>query len=564
MAATDVDPLPQLLDDVGKLLNPKEETGLVGMFSTTLDDRYQSAANLRDVFDRLRRDNRINFSDTFLLENCLGPILKGKQIEKLINEFKTKHKKEIARLKSKESLLIRREEIYDKIDTFMRNSHGLLLYGESGVGKTFLAKDYLNLKQKENFKEVDLREVKDSRVLISSILQKFGYIRSTNESDLTVLRSCIKNANIRNKVILFLDNTDDFINQENIQDESQTTDIKFSNVVETVIKSGKGLIKLLITSRNSSENAKLNQYLRSNKVGQLERQFALKLIQNSKMSAEPSNEMLNKAMEICRFTPLNLSLVGGMLQNFGTVIDEVNHIVETYAEEEFNKISDATIAREKEIEIATLSVLKTTFGNLGDTVQQGAVALSLFCRPFQLKEVEFMFEGMMDRNRLYLVIHALIHCKILQAEIKTDDSIVYDFHPMVRLYLDSNKETPYISPFYHHAKKKFLQKFKTYFKALAETLQSNYDHVRTLFQNDFANFELVFNMHITDGIPLFEDYYDLQVASSLLGAMFRKSWRIEFFQNTAKSFFDSGRDCSILVYICVNSKRVLCCYMDIL
>lgn len=535
MAAADVGPLPQILDEITSRLTDKEGTDIVGMFSTTLDKRYRDAANVRDIFDRLCRDNRISVKDTFLLENCLGPIHKAAEIVKLLSEFRKKHKKEIEKLQEQESLFLRREELYNRVSKIMRNSHGLLLYGEAGVGKTFLAKDYLNAKQKDSFKEVDLREVKDPKVLIVNVAQKFGYIRSTEDADLNALTSCLRRANIRNKMTLFLDNIDDFIEMENLADKRGNTDIRFSDIVETIIKTGNGFIKLLLTARNPSQEDKINELLLSHRVGQLERDLALKLLNSSKMSTEPSSEMLNKAVEICKFIPLNISLVGGMLQNFGTAIDEVNHMIQTYAEEKYKEITDITLARKKEIEISTLSVLRVNFANLGDTVQQGAVALSLFCRPFQLNDVEFMFEGLMDRNRLNLILHALTHQKVLQFHAQR-----YDFHPMVRSYLKSEKDMPHILPFYLQAKTKFLQKFKNKFKRVAEMLQENYEHSRSIFQLDFANFELAFDLHVTDGIPLFENYYDLQLSSELLSSMFRKEWRINFFQRAAKSAFDSG------------------------
>ena len=546
-----MDPLPQLLNEIANRFSKQQETEVVEMFSTTLDVRYRSATTLRDVFDLLRRDNRINLGDTFLLEKCIRPI----DAEKLIEEFKEKHKKEISRLKKQETLLVRRQEVYEKVDSVMRNSHGLLLYGEAGVGKTFLAKDYLNLNQKDNFKEVDLRGVKDCNILIVKILQKFGFIKSVEDVDLKVLRTWLKKSGIKKRVILFLDNTDDFVNQENMPDDAKTTDdkdIAFSDVVGTVVEAGGGLIKLLITSRNPSEKSKFNHILMSHKVDQLQKAFALELISRFNMPCQPSKEMLNEAVEICKFLPLNLNLVGGMLQNAGTLLEDVNHIVHTYAESELKKISDEKLAKKKEIEISTLSILEANFDKLGDTVQQGAVALSLFCRPFKINDVEFMFEDMMKTNRLELILHSLKHLKVIQIQ----DDMVYDFHPMVRSFLESKSKIDYINPFYQRAKMKFVFKFRTHFKMIAELLQNSYDHAREVFQHDFGNFQLTLNIHIADGIPFFEDYYDLQHAFGLLKAMFKSEWRVDFFQKVADSYIKSGM--KFIIMLCVCLCQYLC------
>lgn len=536
MAATEVSLLPQLLNEIASRITEEDESTLIELFSTTLDERYRNVPNLRGILDNLCRDNRINVGDTFLLEKCLGLVYKKAKINLLINEFKSKYTREIADLKEHESLLLRRDEIYDQVDKIMRNSHGLLLFGEAGVGKTFIAKDYLNIKHKGSFKEVNLREIKDSSILIVKILSCFGYIRSTENVDLKVLGSVLKCTKLKEKVILFLDNTDDFVDKENLLHETEAGNTEFSDIVETIIKSGNGLLKMLITSRNSSKTAKMNQILRSFEVGQLKTEFAIKMLKRLKMQQEPSNELLNKAVEICKFIPLNIDLFGGMLQNFGTVIDDVNHIVQTYAKDKFKELSAVKLSKKKEIEISTLSVLKANFDKLGDTVQQGASVLSLFCRPFRLEDVSFMFEGIMNEQRLNLILHALRHQRILNVNIE----MTYDFHPSVRAYLDSRKNEPHIWPIYKQAKSKFLSRFQAKFKVIAARLQYDYESVIDSFEENFANFEFVFNMHITDHIPLFENYHDLQLASELLKVMFRKEWRIDFFQQIAKSSFDSG------------------------
>ena len=543
MAAIAVEQLPQLLTEVTKHFNKEEEAKIVNMISTTLGETYRNADNIPRIFDQLRRDNRINIRDTFLLEKCIGLGCNQQTvIEKLINNFKTKHRKEISTLEEQESFFVRRDGIYNKVDTILRNSHGVLLYGEAGVGKTFLAKHYLNSRHKDNFKKIDLREITDKNILMVNILEKFGHIKSTVDVDLKVLRSSLKKSAIKERVILFLDNSDDFIDQENKESKSET----FSDVVETVIQAGGGLIKLVITSRNPSDTTKLNHMLMSHKVGQLEHFYARKLLEKSKMSCKPSDEMLDEAVKICKSLPLNLDLVGGMLQNFGTAIEEVTHIIQKYAETELKKISDEKLARRKEIEISTLGVLEANFDKLGDTVQQGAVALSLFCRPFQVKDVEFMFENIMAVNRLHLILHALKHQKVIQCF----DDETFDFHPMVRSFLESKKDMSHISPFYQQAKTRFLFRFRTYFKEIAEMLNQSYDYGREIFQVDFVNFQLTFDMHITEGIPLFENYYDLQLTSGLLNAMFDKEWRIKFFEDAAKSCLTSGM-AFLVLFFCI-------------
>ena len=559
MAARYMDPLPQFLNEFAMHFTKEQEAEVVEMFSSTLDARYRNASTLRDVFDLLRKDNRVSLNDTFVLEKCIEHI-KAAGTEKMIKEFKTKHNKEIEELKRHETSLVRRQKIYERVDRIMKNSHGVLLHGEAGVGKTFLAKDYLNLNQKDNFKEVDLRDVDDSNVLIVKVLQKFGFSKSIAEVDLNVLKSCLKKSAIKKRVILFLDNTDDFIDKENKTDDAKTSDgrdIAFSDVVETVVKTGGGLIKLLITSRNPSGKDKVNRILKSHRIGQLEKHLALKLLRPLNMSYKPSGEMLDKALQICKFLPLNLDLVGGMLQDFGTVLEDIDHITWKYAESERRKIEDKELAKKKEIEISTLSILEANFDKLGDTVQQGAVALSLFRRPFKINDVEFMFEDMMKTNRLNLILHALKHLKVIQLQ----DDMVYDFHPMVRSFLEKKSKIDHINPFYQQAKMKFVFKFRTHFKMIAELLQNSYDHAREVFQHDFGNFKLTLDIHVADGIPFFKDYYDLQHASGLFDAVFKKDWRIDFFQQVAKNYVNSGMKCILILYFALLCKWCLIFYI---
>ena len=549
-----MDILPQFLNEFARRFTKEQETEVVEMFSTTLGERYRSKSTLRDVLNLLCRDNRISLSDTSLLEKCIRHI-KAAGTEKMIKEFKTKHRKEIEELKRQEISLVRRQEIYERVDRIMKNSHGVLLHGEAGVGKTFLARDYLKLNQKDSFKEVDLRDVEDSNILIVKILQKFGFLKSIEEVNLNVLKTCLKKSATKKRVILFLDNTDDLVNKENTIDDVKTTDDKdvaFSDVVETVVKAGGGLIKLLITSRNPSGKDKLNHILMSHRIGQLEKHLALKLLRPLNMSCKPSDEMLDKALQICKFLPLNLDLVGGMLQDVGTVIEDIDHIAWKYAESERREIADKKLAKKTEIEISTLGILGANFDKLGDTVQQGAVALSLFCRPFKINDVEFMFEDMMKTDRLELILHSLKHLKVIQIQ----DDMVYDFHPMVRSFLESKSKIDHISPFYQQAKMKFVFKFRTHFKMIAELLQNSYDHAREVFQHDFGNFQLTLDIHIADRIPFFKDYYDLQHASGLFDTVFKKDWRIDFFQKVAKNYVNSGMKCKVMLYFAILCK---CC-----
>lgn len=316
MAAVALEPL---MDNIAGRCTARQQELALGKFKSTFGERYDIAKNLPELLRLLARDNRISATDTFVLEN-LGPFVDQDEgppdVADLIDDFNKTYKDEIEKLKEQESLIIRRQELIEEVDSFMRNGHGVVLYGGAGTGKTFLAKQYLSETKFETIKQIDLREIKEIKVVIVEILRTFGQVISTEIVDVNMLGARLKR--VKEQSILFLDNADEFFGQEKQMPEKDTG---LSDVIEKIIEAGGGRIKLLLTSRNKSSNNEVSRLLRQQKVGQLDGYLARKLLGKFKMSSKPSEEMMTKALEICKLLPLNLTLLGGMLQNTGSTVD---------------------------------------------------------------------------------------------------------------------------------------------------------------------------------------------------------------------------------------------------
>ena len=310
-----------LINNIAGRCTAKQQELALGKFKSTFGERYDIAKNLPELLQLLVKDNRISATDTFVLEN-LGPFVDQDEappdVADLIDGFNNTYKDEIERLKEQESLIIRRQELVEEVDSFMRNGHGVVLFGGAGTGKTFVAKQYLSETQFKTMNQIDLRDIKEIKVVIVEILRTFGQVISTEVVDVNVLGARLKQ--VKEQSILFLDNADEFFNQEK---QMPVKDTGLSNVIEKIIESGGGQIKLLITSRNKSSNAEVSRLLRQQKVGPLDGYLAKKLLGKFKMSSKPSEEMLAKAIEICKLLPLNLTLLGGMLQNAGSTVDGI-------------------------------------------------------------------------------------------------------------------------------------------------------------------------------------------------------------------------------------------------
>ena len=147
-----------------------------------------------------------------------------------------------------------------------------------------------------------------------------------------------------------------------------------------------------------------------------------------------------------------------------------------------------------------------------------------------------MFEEKIKISKLKLILHALKHSSLLSEKVGR-----YDFHPKVRSYLQSKKDDSTIKDFFQGARTKFLHRYKSKFQDIAQLLHRSYNDARNLFQDEYANFEFAFDQHVTVGIPLFDNYHDLQVASALLGGMFKKEWRVNFFKKLAESTVAAGK-----------------------
>lgn len=321
--------LTPLMVKVSNCLSEGKQRNAMYKIKETLGERYSNETNLSQLLQLLAQHGRIGPADLYVIENCLGPAEhEQSRVNTLIADFRDQHRAEIIKIKAQGSFKVDRKDIYDQIEAAMRREgnsrvRGVLLYGEPGAGKSFLAKEYICSEKERKIVHIDLRGINNVNVLLIVMLRKFGHVVTANEVDLKIFGSKLKQ--VKKETILFMDNAEKLFDSEKAQ---LKTEVGISSIIKAAIDSSNKKIKVFVTSRNQSEDAEICAVLRQQEVGPLQEELAKDLLRKVKSHAEHCEENENekeieKAADVCKFLPLNLSLFGGMIKNFGKSIDKV-------------------------------------------------------------------------------------------------------------------------------------------------------------------------------------------------------------------------------------------------
>ena len=523
--ATDV--LRPLLQDVVSKLPQDEAKTACGNICSTFGQKYSMHQNLLSLLEALTTDNRISPSNTFLLEECVPHSKTSKgRIQKSINEFQRKNKQLLTPTAPNRSF-VGREERAVELSKLMQDDerHGVLLWGHSGVGKTTLAKEFLKTWEGSR-RIVDLREVTDIRVVISEVLRSFGRPISIKDASMDSLISTLKSckSTLKGKSVLLFDNADYFIS--NKEDE-------FADVTRNVVSSLEGQAKLLITSRNMCSLPEASVFLHQQQLQSLEVEPSKSILKNNMIHQGENEENINRTVGLCKSLPLNLNILGALLQDHDisleNILPEIEQLVQNLQKQELQK----EVLVQDKTEQFTDVIVQNSFDRLSDTLQRGAVGLSLFARSFSFQSVKEVLKNYTDQQ-INLILESLRHVNLISMSFEEKTQRVYDIHPKVKQFLKEKASDEQFISFYQTSKSNFTSFFKSRLTNLSHLMEQDYLKAFELFHDDYANFEFLLDISQEGGAPvLLDDHYDLQIIGLLFESMFQNEKRLSLYQTWA-------------------------------
>ena len=414
-----------------------------------------------------------------------------------------------------------------------------ILAGASGVGKTKLAKTFMESQSDMNTITVDLRGIQTIELICVETLKCFGKLVSVEDASINLLAHEIRKYVLSNSTILLFDNADEFVSFSGGNGQDLTG--QFSKLVQSVLHNAEGNLKLIITSRAKSSDPKAEEFLHQEQLLALKDTDASQIIESRMIHGLQPDNVIAEAREQCRNLPLNLKIVAAALRDQGVVLkDIVEAISRVAAQWKMRKQQEKVTLPEEDF--YTYGVLSDMFDRLSDTVQQTAVALSLFTRSFTFKSVKAVLQQFVDSQRLFLCLDHLkgVNFISLEKDAEHKDEIVFDMHPKVREFLSGKSSLEFLKGFYQDAKKMFFNYFKEQLAIISQLMETDYTKAYEQYQVENSNFEFV----LTQGgleMVLYENYDDIQLVATLLRGMLNAQQRLTIFRNFAETAFQESK-----------------------
>ena len=412
-----------------------------------------------------------------------------------------------------------------------------LFSGASGVGKTKLARTYMNSKTEIDQKVVDLRNINTMQVLYVETSRQFGKLVSIEDVSKGSVVDEIKTYVQIHQSILLFDNADDFVCYPG--DGVDLTSEFASLVKEISQQTSLRNIKIIITSRSRSVHPDASvlhqEELMSLKDEDASNIIKSRMIHEKDKDSKKVNKLVMTAIHQCRNLPLNLNVLGAALQEQDIKLGSLIPIVKQKAEE-WKVLKEKEKVKLPEEDFYTHAVLASRFELLSVTTQLASVALSLFTRTFSLESVAAVLEDYED-SKIHLII---IHLKGIRF-LNEEETSVYDMHPKVREFLIGKiSSSPEMNWFYLKAKKNFIFYYKDQLTTISRLVDGDYLKAYDLYMANSSDFEFIFREKDNEFI-LVDSYDDNQNIFALLNGMIEPLRKLELFKNLAETAFKTGR-----------------------
>jgi adenylate kinase family enzyme len=372
-----------------------------------------------------------------------------------------------------------RDNDVKKVVNVLKNPHmtvpGINLFGESGVGKTTLAKQVS--KQFEGFEilSVDLRKIKEMKTVYYLTISTFDLPAWNCHAERIYMHL---KKDLTKKTLVIFDNVEQLLKDVETREE-------FTGFLQAVIESKactNKTLKFILTSQVQVNESSLKRKLFTEyKVEPLEKNVSKEFISKRGKDSfdikdEKQDEALSKISELCRDIPYLLQGAEQLMrENYCTPVQVLDKIT-TQIEKGVPK------------EIACISALFDAIPN--DDLKQFAVKISLLCRPFSVSTAMKIAEMPSDYDSKWalelLVIHKIVTAKDVKGKTR------YDTHGLFKDFVKSYlcKEHPSYKDTFKSGEKQVFEHFSGKLTKLADSLEADFVKTYSKLEGNRANFEL--------------------------------------------------------------------------
>ena len=392
--------------------------------------------------------------------------------------------------------------------------------------------DVLNVRQPKDTRTVRLDDIMDSLDLTTRdgsrarnylVKRIFGHIvkESKDHPVLLVLDNLNLHVNLTSQLI-------DFLGELSRYDSEAVT------------------VHVLLTSRTQ---------LRDSEVTDYEVQFLKNSVFKKISSSDAGEQQKKKVLDICKGVPLLLQGTAAILKqkrkSLGDLIDVIENTLcssqvdkpelpvkskgeEDMEERPFN-------SEEKGIDKEQATLIREMFYTLpSDTLRVSAVSLSLFHGPFTASTAANVLG--VSTSEAVVQLEGLVTNEIIHVTDEDVEPLMYDIHPLLREYAESQKNDAMFYESYTEAKGRFYEHFMSKMKQIAGLIETSYIRAFNEFKTDRLNFEFAIDISLLPeyfSVP--GGYHENAMIVSLFNAVLSEEKQTDVFHSWAEMCKDDGK-----------------------
>ena len=505
--------LDELLRDVTEELSAEEITSVVASTKNTFEGNFevQKEHDLYSCLQLFTRQGFLSDQNLTLLERFVAcKSSKKEDIKQRIEKFKLSRQMEVT---PRQELKGREADLQAIMAKLAGEPAIVNLYGSGGLGKTTLAKE-ICLKWPGKSVAVDLRGVTKMKDVYFQVMLALDpqqtIIRYEENPVVEQLRKLMNKS--QSDVLLLLDNADQLSGDDGsdrVKNLPNTMLMGFlKRVVDHMAIEEKSRLKVLLTSRSRFHGMSQDEQVQYHELKALEKGSSKEILQSA-IGFSAEIPQMEKLVELSKGKPVVLQVIAPILrqrletaEKLLVTIEQEVAMLESQEEatpsaEHDIQESEAGDSLSEEIDKEQLLCFRKMFFLLpSDTFRNSAVALSLFCRPFSEEAAASILA--VDPSETVILLEGLRSRNVLSVDSERTE-VLYEFHPLMRSFLESVGNGPVFKQVYAKAKDRFRTLYMTKMEDIAAMLDEDYMSAFQQFDQDKLNFQLAFDIPFKSG-----------------------------------------------------------------